>query len=75
MMGAMVALEFFNVAVLGAAALVLGAVVALVLWWREEGMRAASRSRARARHTALNPPAPPSQPTRREEADEVEISA
>ena len=56
-MGALVALEFFNVAVIGAALLVLAAVVALVMWWHEEGMRTAQQSRARARHTALNAPA------------------
>ena len=74
MMGDMVALQFFHVAALVAALLVLGAVVALVLWWREEGMRAARRSRARARHTALNAPAPTAQTARRAEAEEVELS-
>ena len=75
MMGDMVALQFFHVAALLAALLVLGAVVALVLWWREEGQRSRSRARSRARHTALSALAPPAAPTRREEAERVEMSA
>jgi hypothetical protein len=54
---------------------VLGAVVALVLWWREEGARAAQRSRNRARHTTLNTPAPTAPPARPPVGEEVELSA
>jgi hypothetical protein len=75
MMGDMVALQFFHVAALVAALLVLGAVVAFVLAWREEGMRATRRARARTRHTALNAPAPTAQTAQRAEAEEVELSA
>jgi hypothetical protein len=75
MMGLMVAVQFFQVAALVAALLVLGAVVALVLWWREEGTRAAQRSRSRTRHTALNAPAPPAATPRREVPEDVEMSA
>jgi len=75
MMGDMVALQFFHVAALLAALLVLGAVVALVLWWREEGRRARQRSRMRTRHTALNAPEPTAQRAQRAEAEAVELSA
>jgi hypothetical protein len=75
MMGGMVALEFFRIAGFGAALLVLAAFVALVLWWREEGQRSRSRARSRARHTALSALAPPAAPSRREEAERVEMSA
>lgn len=71
-MAAMVALQFFDVAALGAALLVFGAVVALVMWWREESTRAAHRERARARHTALNAPAAP---PRRADAERVKVPA
>ena len=75
MMDVMVAVQFFHVAALVAALLVLSAVVALFLWWREEGARAAQRSRNRARHTALNAPAPTAPPARRPVDEEVELSA
>jgi len=71
----MVALQFFHVAALGAALLVFGAVVALVLSWREEGTRAAQRSRSRNRHTALNAPARIAPTVRRDEPEEIELSA
>ena len=74
-MGAMVAVQFFHVAALVAALLVLGAVIALVLWWREEGMRAAQRSRNRARHTTLNTTAPAARPPRLPVDEDVELSA
>jgi len=74
-MGAMVAVQFFHVAALVAALLVLGAVFALVMWWREEGTRAAQRSRSRTRHTALNAPAARPAPPRREVPEDVEMSA
>jgi hypothetical protein len=75
MMGAMVAVQFFHVAALVAALLVFGAVVALVLSWREESARAAQRSRNRARHTTLNTPAPTAPPARPPVDEEVELSA
>jgi hypothetical protein len=75
MMGTMIAVQFFHVAALVAALLVLGAVVALFLWWREEGARIAQRSRNRARHTTLNPPAPTAPPARPPVDEEVELSA
>jgi hypothetical protein len=74
-MGAMVAVQFFHVAAFGAAVLVFGAVIALVLSWREEGTRAAQRLRSRNRHTALNAPARIPQTPRRDEPEEIELSA
>jgi len=75
MMGVMVALAFFHAAAIVAGLLVIAGAIALVLSWREEGRRAAQRSRNRVRHTTLNAAAPTAPAPRPPVKEEVELSA